>query len=99
MKTYVHPRFPAPARYGNSSNSIFRGATRRRVRTTSFVVAGEDICSMAKPAVVKPAPSKKKNGTKKNYSADPALRWQLGGLIAGVAVALLAATQPGKKVK
>lgn len=53
--------------------------------------------AMAKPAVAKAAASKKKQPQKEPF-AQPALRWQLGGLIAGVAVAILSSTQPGKEV-
>lgn len=54
--------------------------------------------AMAKPNVAKIAASKKK---KKNarFVDSSAVRWQFGGLIAGVAVAILASTQPGKQVR
>lgn len=51
---------------------------------------------MAKPNVAKAVADK--NTKKKDPYAQPALRWQFGGLIAGVAVAILSATQPGKQV-
>lgn len=53
---------------------------------------------MAKPAVSKPSVSKNKK-PKSDPPAQPALRWQLGGLIAGVAVAILSSTEPGKQVR
>lgn len=52
---------------------------------------------MAKPKEAKPEAGKKKSKPDISYE-QPALRWQLGGLFAGVLVALIASTQPGKQV-
>lgn len=54
---------------------------------------------MAKPASTMKAPVKKK-ATKKEPNADsnPAFKWQMGGLIAGIIVALISTTEPGQQV-
>ena len=45
------------------------------------------------------ATANKKNEKTKAPNANPALRWQLGGLIAGVIVAIISSTEPGEKVR
>lgn len=53
---------------------------------------------MAKPSGAKSTGAKKNKKNETPAIAPAAFRWQLGGLIAGVVVALLASTEPGKKV-
>lgn len=69
-----------------------------RGRRTSVVSCAGQADAMAKPTAAKNAASKNKQ-PQKEPSGQPALRWQLGGLIAGVAVAILSSTQPGKEVR
>lgn len=52
---------------------------------------------MVKVASPKKAPVKKK-APKKESNAQPALKWQLGGLIAGIVVAIVSMTEPGQQV-
>lgn len=59
-----------------------------------------------KPDAAKPdesktaAPNRVSNKKKPAYGTnDQTFKWQLGGLIVGVAVAMLASTQQGKEVK
>lgn len=58
-----------------------------------------DSASMAKPANSDKATASKMKQKKKLPQENPALRWQLGGLIAGVIVAIISMTEPGKKVR
>lgn len=51
---------------------------------------------MAKPISTKKAPVKKKAPPN---AQPPALKWQMGGLIAGIVVAILSTTEPGQKVR
>lgn len=56
----------------------------------------------SKPSVAKTAPASKRK-QKTQVASDgtelsPHFRWQMGGLIAGIVVALLAAAEPGKQV-
>ncbi|CAB1105756.1 unnamed protein product [Ectocarpus sp. CCAP 1310/34] len=50
---------------------------------------------MAK-AATKTTPAKK-NVPKKDLAANPAFKWQMGGLIAGIIVALASTTEPGRQ--
>lgn len=56
-----------------------------------------------KPATTKSAATKpaapKQSSKKSGYGAnDPTFKWQMGGLLAGVVVAIFASTQQGKQV-
>ncbi|CAN0537782.1 unnamed protein product [Ectocarpus sp. 12 AP-2014] len=42
-------------------------------------------------------PPAKKNVPKKDPAANPAFKWQMGGLIAGIIVALASTTEPGRQ--
>lgn len=52
--------------------------------------------AMAKPTAKKPPA--KENVAKKDPAANPAFKWQMGGLIAGIIVALVSTTEPGRQV-
>lgn len=53
----------------------------------------------SKSAVLPKNPTNKKKRPEKKYGlSDPAFRWQLGGLVAGVLVAFWSSTQHGKQV-
>lgn len=53
---------------------------------------------MAKAASTKKAPVKKKAPAKEPNNAQSAWKWQMGGLIAGIIVAIISTTEPGKQV-
>lgn len=53
---------------------------------------------MAKPD--KKSPVKKEVAPKKEPNAQPAaFKWQVGGLIAGIIVAIISTTEPGQQVR
>lgn len=55
---------------------------------------------MAKPASTKKSPAKKEIAPKKEpNAAQPAFKWQMGGLIAGIIVAIISTTEPGQQVR
>jgi len=60
-----------------------------------------DSRAMAKAASTKKVPAKKSTAKEKAKEAknQAALKWQVGGLIAGIVVALLAKTEPGQQVR
>lgn len=43
-------------------------------------------------------PPAKKNVPKNDPAPNPAFKWQMGGLIAGIIVALASTTEPGRQV-
>eukprot|EP00752_Nemacystus_decipiens_P008301 g7421.t1 len=52
---------------------------------------------MAKSASSKKPTAKNKQAPKKDTNAQPAFKWQMGGLIAGIIVAIVSTTEPGQQ--
>lgn len=50
-------------------------------------------------AVKQPKKAAPQSGKETDSRANSALKWQLGGLIAGIVVALVSTTEPGQQVK
>ena len=89
--------YTLPHEAGTPLFFLDRVSLSSKTHKSSVVSCAGQTDAMAKPAAAKTAASKKKQPQKES-STQPALRWQLGGLIAGVAVAILSSTQPGKEV-